>query len=300
MGNHWNRLRYTPVLPLGEDGRTVTASKEHLELSRAAASEGMVLLKNENHVLPLERGAKVALFGKGTADYVKGGGGSGDVTVPYLRNLHQGMQIKQKEGKVEILESLADFYEKNVAKQYQDGAEPGMTVEPEVPQELLEEAKAFTDTAVISICRFSGEGWDRKTVLTGNYRLSGGEQKMFELSSKLFENGDFCLTNAEKAMIDLVTENFAKVIVVLNIGGVMETDWFRENDRIQGALLAWQGGVEGGLAEADILTGDVNPCGHLADTFAKTLEDYPSTAGFHESADYVNYTEDIYMSSWLF
>ena len=83
MGNHWNRLRYTPVLPLGEDGRTVTASKEHLELSRAAASEGMVLLKNENHVLPLERGAKVALFGKGTADYVKGGGGSGDVTVPY-------------------------------------------------------------------------------------------------------------------------------------------------------------------------------------------------------------------------
>ncbi len=295
MENHWNRLRYTPVLPLGEDGRTVTASKEHLELSRAAASEGMVLLKNENHVLPLERGAKVALFGKGTADYVKGGGGSGDVTVPYLRNLHQGMQIKQKEGKVEILESLADFYEKNVAKQYQDGAEPGMTVEPEVPQELLEEAKAFTDTAVISICRFSGEGWDRKTVLTGNYRLSGGEQKMFELSSKLFENGDFCLTNAEKAMIDLVTENFAKVIVVLNIGGVMETDWFRENDRIQGALLAWQGGVEGGLAEADILTGDVNPCGHLADTFAKTLEDYPSTAGFHESADYVNYTEDIYV-----
>jgi hypothetical protein len=53
--------------------------------------------------------------------------------------------------------------------------------------------------------------------------------------------------------------------------------------------------MEGGLAEADILTGDVNPCGHLADTFAKTLEDYPSTAGFHESADYVNYTEDIYV-----
>ena len=295
MGTHWNRLRYTPVLPLGEDGRRVTASKEHLELSRGAASEGMVLLKNENHVLPLAHGAKVALFGKATADYVKGGGGSGDVTVPYLRNLHQGMLVKQEEGKVEILESLADFYEKNVAAQYEQGAVPGMTVEPEIPQELLEEAKAFTDTAIISICRFSGEGWDRKTVLTGNYRLSNDEQKMFDLSSKLFEDGDFCLTHAERAMVDVVTENFAKVIVVLNIGGVMDTGWFRENDRIQGALLAWQGGLEGGLAEADILTGDVNPSGHLADTFAKTLEDYPSTAGFHTSADYVDYTEDIFV-----
>ena len=295
MKGHWNRLRYTPVLPLGKDGRRVTASKEHLELARSAASEGMVLLKNENHVLPLKHGTKVALFGKATADYVKGGGGSGDVTVPYLRNLHQGMQIKQKEGKVKILESLADFYEKNVAKQYEEGAAPGMTVEPEVPAGLLQEAKDFTDTAVISISRFSGEGWDRKTVLTGNYRMSEGEQEMFDLSAKLFENGDFCLTQAEKNMVSLVTENFRKVIVILNVGGVVETEWFREDERIQGALLAFQGGVEGGLAAADILTGDVNPCGHLSDTFAKTLEDYPSTAHFHESADYVNYTEDIYV-----
>ncbi len=295
MASHWNRLRYTPVLPLGRDGRRVTASKEHLELSRAAASEGMVLLKNDSHVLPLKKGTKVALFGKATADYVKGGGGSGDVTVPYLRNLHEGMQIKQKEGKVEILESLADFYEKNIAQQYAEGAAPGMTVEPEVPAALLEEAKAFTDTAIISICRFSGEGWDRKTVLNDNYVLSGDEQRMFDLSSKLFENGDFCLTHAEQKMVDLVTAHFAKVIVVLNVGGVMDVEWFRENDRIQGALLAFQGGVEGGLAAADILTGDVNPSGHLSDTFAKTLEDYPSTAHFHESADYVDYTEDIYI-----
>jgi beta-glucosidase len=255
----------------------------------------MVLLKNENHVLPLAKGTKVALFGKASADYVKGGGGSGDVTVPYLRTLLQGLAVKQKEEKVEVLESLAQFYEKNVKEQYESGAEPGMTVEPELPTQLLEEAKAFTDTAIISICRFSGEGWDRKTVLTGNYRLSNDEQKMFDLSSKLFEDGDFCLTHAERAMVDVVTENFAKVIVVLNIGGVMDTGWFRENDRIQGALLAWQGGLEGGLAEADILTGDVNPSGHLADTFAKTLEDYPSTAGFHTSADYVDYTEDIFV-----
>ena len=295
MISHWNRLRYTPVLPLGKDGRRVTASKEHLELSRSAASEGMVLLKNDQHVLPLKRGTRVALFGKATADYVKGGGGSGDVTVPYLRNLHQGLMIKQKEGKVEILESLADFYEKNVAQQYAEGAAPGMTVEPEVPVPLLNEAIAFTDTAIVSISRFSGEGWDRKTVLTGKYRLSEGEQRMFDLSEKLFENGDFYLTQAERKMVDLVTANFEKVIVVLNIGGVMETEWFRENERIQGALLAFQGGVEGGLAAADILTGDVNPSGHLADTFAKALEDYPMEAHFHDSADYVDYSEDIYV-----
>ena len=295
MASNWNRLRYTPVLPLGKDGRRVTASKEHLELSRSAASEGMVLLKNDNHVLPLKKGAKVALFGKATADYVKGGGGSGDVTVPYLRNLYEGMKIKQKEGKVEIFEPLAEFYEKNVASQYEGGSAPGMTLEPEVPADLLQEAMDFTDTAIISICRFSGEGWDRKTVLTENYALSDGEQQMFDLSAKLFENGDFCLTQAERDMVSLVTQHFSNVIVVLNIGGVIETEWFRENDKIQGALLAYQGGVEGGLAAADILTGDVNPSGHLSDTFAKTLEDYPSTAHFHESADYVDYTEDIFV-----
>ena len=70
MASHWNRLRYTPVLPLGRDGRRVTASKEHLELSRSAASEGMVLLKNDSHVLPLKKGAKVALVRKEPADYV--------------------------------------------------------------------------------------------------------------------------------------------------------------------------------------------------------------------------------------
>ena len=179
MNDRWRRLRYTPSLPLGRDGRLVTASKEHLELSRSVASEGMVLLKNENHVLPLAKGTKVALFGKATVDYVKGGGGSGDVTVPYLRNLRQGLSIKQKEEKVEILESLADFYEKNVQDQYAQGAEPGMTVEPEVPAELLEEAKAYTDTAILSICRYSGEGWDRKTVRTDAYKLSDSEEKMF-------------------------------------------------------------------------------------------------------------------------
>ena len=77
----WSRVQFQPGVGLGENGSRVTASKEHIALSCEAAREGMVLLKNENQVLPLQKGARVALFGKATIDYVKGGGGSGDVTV---------------------------------------------------------------------------------------------------------------------------------------------------------------------------------------------------------------------------
>lgn len=295
MEKRWRRYLYQPVLPLGKDGKLATGSAEHTGLSRAAASESMVLLKNERKILPLQKGTKVALFGKGTADYVKGGGGSGDVICAYTRSLCDGLRIKQKEGKAELFEELAQFYEENIRAQYADGASPGMTAEPEVPSELFEKARAYTDTAIITISRFSGEGWDRKTVVNGSYRLDRNEQKMFDLSSKLFEDGDFSLTKAERNMVQAVTDAFAKVIVVLNIGGMCETAWIRDNDRIQAALFAGQGGMEGGLAAADILTGDVNPSGHLTDTYAEALEDYPSTAGFHESTDYVDYTEDIYV-----
>ena len=97
--NKWTRAMYLPGLPLGEDGRRITASPAHIELAKKAAREGMVLLKNEYHTLPLERGTRIALFGKGTIDYVKGGGGSGDVTVAYIRNLIDGMRIKEQEGR---------------------------------------------------------------------------------------------------------------------------------------------------------------------------------------------------------
>ena len=101
----------------------------------------MVLLKNEKNTLPIRKGTKVALFGKGTVDYVKGGGGSGDVTVEYIRNLYEGMKIKEDEGKVEVFDKLAKYYEEDIQKQYADGAVPGMTVEPELPDELLNEAR---------------------------------------------------------------------------------------------------------------------------------------------------------------
>ena len=291
----WARFLYQPGLPLGKDGRRVTGSEEHIELSRRAATEGMVLLKNENHVLPFSFGKKIAVFGKGCVDYVKGGGGSGEVTVAYKRCLLDGLRIKEQEGKVALLPELGAFYEKEVYGQYEQGAVPGMTVEPELPEELLRKAAVFTDTAVVTICRFSGEDWDRSVTGGDTMPRPGYIGGIIRRSQEIFEKGDFYLSAAEQRMVGQVQERFAHVVVVLNVGGMVDTLWFKDNERIEGALLAWQGGMEGGLAAADILVGDVNPSGRLVDTFAARLEDYPSTAGFHESADYVEYTEDIYV-----
>lgn len=290
----WVRARFQPVLPLGEDGRRVTASKIHRELSKNCAKEGMVLLKNNQNVLPLEKGSKVALFGKGSFDYVKGGGGSGDVTVDYIINLYEGM--KHLKEHVSIFEELSDFYRENVRNQYAGGAVPGMTVEPAVPDDLIKKARLYTDTAVISICRFSGEGWDRKSDGgTRNKSIFEYEEALRKRSEEIFEKSDFYLTNGEAAMVNKVKEYFSKVIVVMNVGGIVDTSWFAYDDAIQSVLIAWQGGMEGGLAAAELLCGLGSPCGKLSDTFAKRLEDYPSTYNFHESEDYVDYTDDIYV-----
>jgi len=272
----WRRLLYHPNLPLGPDGKRVTACEEHIALSKNAAKEGMVLLKNQGALLPFAKGTKLALFGKGTFDYVKGGGGSGDVTVEYIINLYEG--LKKMDGHVDIFENLADYYRAYVQEKYDEGCLPGQLPEPKLPDALCSKARAFSDTAVISISRFSGEGWDR--------HLKGHE---------LFEDGDFYLSYAERKMVEKVKKYFPKIVVVMNVGGMVDTQWFYADDAIGSVLMAWQGGLEGGTAAAELLCGYGNPCGKLVDTFAKKLEDYPSTANFHESDDYVEYTDDIYV-----
>ena len=289
----WIRARFQPGLPLGQDGRRVTAGKEHIALSRKAAREGMVLLKNEGNVLPLQRGCRVALFGKATIDYVKGGGGSGDVTVPYIRNLYDG--FAEIAGEEAVFPGTVKYYQEYVSARYAEHWVPGMMAEPPVPEALLREARAFTDTAVISLSRFSGEGWDRKSsraVITRKEPVTGDTVSM---SDVLFEKGDFYLSEAERRMVQTVSDAFEKTIVVLNTGGIMETACFRDNPRIQGLLLAYQGGMEGGCAAAELLTGVASPCGKLTDTWAADLEDYPGCADFYDSDEYVNYTEDIFV-----
>lgn len=289
----WTRVMYQPNLPL-EAGRYVTASKEHIALSLEVATEGMVLLKNENNILPLQNGSRITLFGRGSFDYVKGGGGSGDVTVSYVHNLYDG--FKTLEDKVQVYEPVADFYKKNVEEQYAIGRAPGMTEEPELPQELLDSARAFGDTALVVLSRFSGEGWDRSSVeYNGEFNPWPDETSMPKLSAEVYPNGDFYLTAGEKKLLAQVEEAYDKIVVVLNIGGVIDLSWIKKDDKIGAALYGGQGGMEGGTAMAQVLCGLVNPSGKLADTFAARLEDYPSTENFHESVEYVDYTEDIYV-----
>ena len=289
----WIRARYLPGLPLGKDGLRVTAGKEHIALSRRAAREGMVLLKNEGGALPLPMGIRVALFGKATIDYVKGGGGSGDVTVPYVRNLYEG--LAEVIGKDAIFPDSVQYYQDYVAGQYAEHWVPGMVAEPPVPEALLQKARAFTDTAIVSISRFSGEGWDRKAPGAVIDRKDPVTDDAASMSDVLFEKGDFYLSGAERAMVEAVSAAFERTIVVLNTGGMMETACFRDNPRIQGLLLAYQGGMEGSCAAAELLMGLASPGGKLTDTYAERLEDYPGTADFYESDDYVHYTEDIFV-----
>ncbi|MBQ7680448.1 MAG: glycoside hydrolase family 3 C-terminal domain-containing protein, partial [Butyrivibrio sp.] len=287
----WARAKYQPARPLYGD-RMITGSSAHIALSKQAASEGIVLLKNEDHVLPLKSGAKLALFGKGVFDYVKGGGGSGDVYARYIRNLYEGFA----ETDAEIYAPLCDFYRDYVEQKYREKNAPGMIAEPALDPSMIRSAREFTDTAVFCLSRFSGEGWDRSDV---EYEEEDSpwpcEESMPQISAKIFPRGDFYLSAQEEQLLNDICAVFDRVIAVLNIGGVIDTKWITANDRIKAALLPWQGGMEGAVATAQTIMGLYNPSGRLPDTFAGELSDYPSTEGFHDSPHYVAYTEDIYV-----
>ena len=107
----------------------------------------------------------MALFGKGTIDYVKGGGGSGDVASPYVHNILDGFLALSRE--VSVFPDSAEFYRHYVQEAYSQGGIPGLIPEPAVPGDLLQRAAAWTDTAVVSFSRYSGEGWDRKSDFGG-------------------------------------------------------------------------------------------------------------------------------------
>ncbi len=268
----WARIKYMPVLPLGENGTRITGCAAHVALSQQAAEEGIVLLKNENDMLPLKKGTKVAVFGKAQSAYFKCGGGSGDVYSEYTRNIYSGLQLKA--GHIDVYEPISDYYDEYVRALRAQGIKMRLIEEPEMPEELLASAREFADTAIITIARNSRESYDKHNDGT---------------------DADFWLSPLEKKMVDYVLANYEKVIVLLNVGAMIDTTWFADNDKIQAALLVWQGGMEGGTAVANVLCGEVNPSGKLVDTCAALLDDYPSSEGFHESEDYVKYTEDIFV-----
>ena len=275
--------------------------KAHAAVTRQSATEGMVLLKNENKALPLDKAVKkVALFGCTSYNFIAGGTGSGNVNRAYTVSLPDGL----KNAGYEVNEKLQAAYksymeaeEKRIAEEAKSDS-MAKWLPKQLPVELLpsvdmlKEQVSQTDIALITLGRQSGEFLDRKL---DDFQLSAEEMSLLESVSKAFHAAG------------------KKVVVVLNIGGVIETaSWKQLPDAI---LCAWQGGQEGGNSVADILSGKVSPSGKLTMTFPVKWEDHASSANFPTEArrssmdfrnptglkseerlwDYTEYEEDIYV-----
>jgi beta-glucosidase len=237
--------------------------KAHAQVTRQAATEGMVLLKNKNAALPLDGSVKkIAAFGNTSYDIITGGTGSGDVNEAYSVSLVEGL----KNAGYSVNENLQAMYLAylNATKEgrpkrrgFMMGAEP--IPELSLPSELINSMVNTCDAALITLGRNAGEGRDRSP-----------------------DEGDFQLSAAERNMIKQVSEAFQdkgkKVVVILNVSGVLETaSWKELPDAI---LLAWEGGQEAGNSIADVLCGKANPSGKLATSFPVSYQDNPTAKTF--------------------
>lgn len=251
--------------------REIQESWPTARLCRSAAAEGIILLKNEG-VLPLKSTDRVAVFGRCAQDYQGVGYGSGgDVRRPYLISLLQGLKNSQVLLDSTLEETYSNWIQANPAEVGSEwGKWPMSFPEMDISKEDIEACKNRNDVALVVIGRVAGEDRDNK-----------------------LEKGSYYLTEKEELLLANVTNAFSKVVLILNIGNGMDLS-FLDKYLISSVVLPWQGGMEGGNALADVLTGKVNPCGKLPMTFAKAYEDYPSAKHFG-SKDFDTYYEDIFV-----
>jgi len=254
----------------------------HAKIARAAASEGMVLLKNDNNTLPLnlEKGKKIALFGKISYHLIMFGTGSGGVrSYKYAITINQGL----KDAGFEIPNNMQKYYKDYIEKIKRENLVPPYFDTPkhrrdngikgnQAPPHFKNRLVAFSKEKVVSIEEIKKyESMTDLAIIT--LGRSAGEN---------YENGYLPITEIELNLVKNVSEVFRKagkkVIVVLNVPGVWETASWR--DYADAILLAWLPGQEGGHAVADILTGKVNPSGKLPDSFPINYEDVPSADTF--------------------
>jgi len=236
--------------------------KAHAQIAQKSASEGIVLLKNEK-TLPLQNMKNVALFGVTSYDFIAGGTGSGDVNKAYTISLEEGL----RNNGYEINKVIQQSFETHKLAHAKEFVKPvGMKAMVQMynpPQWIpstdeISQSLSSADIGILTIGRNSGEGADRKE--KDDFLLTSKEQKLMEETCKAFHSAG------------------KKVVVVLNIGGVIETaSWKNLPDAI---VLAWQGGQEGGNAVANVLSGEINPSGKLPMTFPNHLNDHASTANF--------------------
>lgn len=270
--------------------------KAHAAVTRQSAVEGMVLLEN-NGVLPLASEiSRVAVFGTTSYDFIAGGTGSGNVNRAYTVSLLEGLRNAGYAIDAELEKTYTKYIKEETERLNPKSDDPMAMFMPKiragefVPSAgLLDKMVRANDVAIITLGRNSGEFFDRKVA-------------------------DFTLTEQESGMIEAVCAAFheagKKVVVILNIGGVIETaSWKNLPDAV---LLAWQAGQEGGNSVADVLKGVANPSGKLTMTFPVRYEDHASSRNFpidmafgmfgkdkdaepQRNVDYTEYEEGIYV-----
>ena len=255
------------------------------QVTRSAATEGIVLLKNEDEVLPFtNKSGTIAVFGDTSYSFIAGGTGSRDVNEAYTVSLIDGLTGAGYTIDKGLQTAYVPFVEKMTAKEMKRREENGGLLSdvqriPEMPldREMLAKKAKASEVAVITIGRNAGEQHDRK--ITNDFYLGQDEIKMINSVSDAF--------HAEGK----------KVIVILNIGGVIETATWK--DKVDAILLAWQAGQEGGNSVADVFSGVKNPSGKLTMTFPVDYHNHPSAENFpgfpaHDPKE-VSYKEGIYV-----
>ena len=265
---------------MGKDGRKLTGCKAHLALSKKAATDGTVLLKNDG-TLPLKKGSRVCLFGRCAGEFQFGGGGSGDVVTDIRISLADALRQADKDGRLQVFTPIIDDAEAQVAAildDFKKNPTPSWNRRRSrcalpVSEELYQQAVEFGGTAVFGLLRYSSEG---------------------SVCGDRFPE-ECVLYPEEEAQLERLTKDFEKVVVVLVTSGPMMIPQLASNDKINAILYPMYGGSFAGLSIVDILLGDSYPSGHLQDTFAQSLSDYPGVDTFWESEDYVNYEEDIFV-----
>lgn len=246
--------------------------KKYLETAASAVAEGIVMLKNDNGALPLSKDEVVSVFGRIQLHYYKSGTGSGGmVNVSKVTGIVDGLL----ESGVKLNEELLNVYKKWDEENPYDlgdgwGNEPWSQVEMPLDEQLVADAAQKGSTAIVIIGRTAGE----------------------EMDATLTE-GSFLLTALEKDMLSKVRKAFEKVVVLLNVGGLIDMSFVNEYAP-DSVLYVWQGGMTGGTGTADVLTGKVSPSGKLSDTIAYSVKDYPSDPYFGDRVRNF-YSEDIFV-----
>ena len=241
--------------------------------ARQAVAEGQVLLLNQNHVLPLPKGSHVAVFGRMQLHYYKSGTGSGGmVNVNKVTGILEALEESED---VQIYEPLVGVYREWEKDHPFDegvgwGNEPWSQEEMELNEALVEEAAEKNEYAIVILARTAGEDKDNKML-----------------------EGAYCLTSIEEDMLQKVRKSFAKMIVLLNTGNIMDMS-FMDQYRPDAVMYVWQGGMIGGFGTVDVLTGKVCPSGRLSDTIAAQMSDYPADPYFGGLEQNL-YVEDIYV-----